>query len=129
MGKPSRDKGARAERELVNDLKARGITTRRVPLSGATTYAKDDVEVITPLSVLHIEVKRRAAPISKGLEDALGETADMVATRADSGSWRWYVRHEVMVRLLAALREAEAAAYDRVDHNASPTSQRTSDKG
>jgi Holliday junction resolvase len=112
MGKPSRDKGARAERELVNDLLARGLKAKRVPLSGATSYAKDDVEVVTPLSTLHIEVKRRAAPISKALEDALGETADMVATRADGGPWRWYVTHEWMVRLMAALREAEGRALD-----------------
>lgn len=112
MGKPSRDKGARAERELVNDLASRGMTCRRVPLSGATSYAKDDVEVITPLSVLHVEVKRRAAPLSKALEDALGETADMVATRADGGEWRWYVKHGVMVRLLAALGHAEKGAID-----------------
>jgi len=111
MGKPSRDKGARAEREIVNDLRSRGMTVRRVPLSGATAYAKDDVEVITPLSTVRVEVKRRAQPMSKALEDALGE-ADCVATRADGGEWRWYVPHKLMVRLLAALRVAEKGALD-----------------
>jgi len=35
MGKPSRDKGARFEREIVHTLVDRGIRAERVPLSGA----------------------------------------------------------------------------------------------
>ena len=35
MGKPSRDKGNRIEREIVNLLKSAGIHAERVPLSGA----------------------------------------------------------------------------------------------
>lgn len=35
MGKPSRDKGARIERELVNLHRSIGIHAARVPLSGA----------------------------------------------------------------------------------------------
>ena len=35
MGKPSRDKGARVERELVNAHRGMGVTAERVPLSGA----------------------------------------------------------------------------------------------
>lgn len=111
MGKSQRDKGARGERELVNDLRERNFVTRRVPLSGATEYAKDDVEIMLPLSTLRVEVKRRAEPISVQLEKALGE-ADCVATRADNGAWRWYVTHEVMVRLLAGTRVAEAQALE-----------------
>ena len=34
-GKPSRDKGARVEREIVNLLKENGLFAERVPLSGA----------------------------------------------------------------------------------------------
>jgi len=34
-GKPSRDKGARVEREIVNLLKENGLYAERVPLSGA----------------------------------------------------------------------------------------------
>jgi hypothetical protein len=34
-GKPSRDKGARVEREIVNTLKEHGVYAERVPLSGA----------------------------------------------------------------------------------------------
>jgi hypothetical protein len=46
MGKFSRDKGNRVERRMVNMLKESGIPARRVPLSGATEYAKGDVEFI-----------------------------------------------------------------------------------
>lgn len=42
MGKPSRDKGLRWERKIVNRLKARGIHARRVPLSGSG-FEKNDV--------------------------------------------------------------------------------------
>ena len=35
MGKSQRDKGARNERGIVNELKERGIPAERVPLSGA----------------------------------------------------------------------------------------------
>lgn len=45
MGKASRDKGNRNERKIVNALRDAGIPARRVPLSGATEYAKGDVEI------------------------------------------------------------------------------------
>ena len=43
MGKASRDKGGRRERELVNHWRARGVKSERVPLSGAAggSYAGD----------------------------------------------------------------------------------------
>jgi Holliday junction resolvase len=43
-GKPSRDKGSRFERAVVNELKAKHLDARRVPLSGAM-WLKGDVEV------------------------------------------------------------------------------------
>jgi hypothetical protein len=53
MGKPSRDKGSRVEREMVNALRAEGIDAERVPLSGAAggSFAGDIV-------VRHHEAKR-----------------------------------------------------------------------
>lgn len=47
MGRRSRDKGARAEREIVNLLRDKGIEARRVPLSGAARGFPDDVIVTT----------------------------------------------------------------------------------
>lgn len=56
MGKMQRTKGYRVERELVLKLKAEGHEeVRRVPLSGASAFAKHDVLV----GELSIEVKGR----------------------------------------------------------------------
>lgn len=60
MGKFSRAKGCRVEREVVNYLKAQGYQAERVPLSGATTYAKGDVRVICGGEQRFIEVKAKA---------------------------------------------------------------------
>ena len=45
MGKFSRDKGARTERETTNKFKDWGLRAERVPLSGATSYAKGDIDL------------------------------------------------------------------------------------
>lgn len=45
MGKPSRDKGLRVERELVNKLKESGVEAKRVPLSGAAEGFKGDIQI------------------------------------------------------------------------------------
>lgn len=59
MGAMQRAKGARVERELVNKLRKEGFEAQRVPLSGATTYAKGDVEVLYFGKKMVIEVKSR----------------------------------------------------------------------
>ncbi len=55
MGKASRNKGAGAEREIVQILKARGHEVRRAAYSGALAHEKGDV---VGLDGLHMEVKR-----------------------------------------------------------------------
>lgn len=45
MGKPSRDKGNRREREIVSAHKERGIHAERVPLSGASRYQGNGADV------------------------------------------------------------------------------------
>lgn len=87
MGKMSRTKGAVYERELVNDFKARGLFAQRVPLSGATEYAKGDVEVTAGYdgtTIYRGECKRRAA-LPEWIEKALGEN-DFLAMREDRGT-------------------------------------------
>lgn len=60
MGKMQRAKGARVERELVNLLREKGFAAQRVPLSGATTFCKGDVELIDiSMNKFYIEVKSR----------------------------------------------------------------------
>lgn len=87
MGKMSRTKGAVYERELVNDFRARGLSAQRVPLSGATEYAKGDVEVTAGYdgkTIYRGECKRRAA-LPEWIEKALGEN-DFLAMREDRGT-------------------------------------------
>ena len=45
MGKFSRDKGALFEREVVTLARTYDLKAQRVPLSGATEYARGDVEI------------------------------------------------------------------------------------
>lgn len=88
MGKFSRNKGARFELEVVNLAKAHGLKAERVPLSGATSYAKDDV-VVTPTFAdrpWRGECKRRKE-LPASLATAL-DGCDFVALRA--------VRHDAV---------------------------------
>ncbi|WP_103730203.1 hypothetical protein [Novosphingobium sp. HII-3] len=86
-GRHSRNKGANYERELVNALRDRGLTAQRVPLSGATEYAKGDVEVTAGFdgkTIFRGECKRRSA-LPAWIERALGEN-DFLAMREDRGT-------------------------------------------
>lgn len=56
MGKKSRSKGGRLERDVVNRCKELGLAAHRVPLSGAVDGYKGDVMV----GDLRCEVKGRA---------------------------------------------------------------------
>jgi len=101
MGKMSRTKGAVYERELVNDFKARGLAAQRVPLSGATAYAKGDVEVTAGYdgkTIYRGECKRRAA-LPEWIEKALGEN-DFVAMREDRGTTLIVLRLDAFADLL-----------------------------
>lgn len=101
MGKASRDKGARYERELVKDFTDMGLKARRVPLSGATTYAKNDVEVTAGFdgeTVLSGEAKRRAG-LPKFFTEAL-DGADFAAFRQDHGETLIVLRLKTFAELL-----------------------------
>ena len=86
MGKFSRAKGLRNERELVNLLRDRGIDAERVPLSGAAhgSFAGD---VIAPIhgQQKRIECKVRATGF-KTLYDWLSD-ADILAVKRDRDEW------------------------------------------
>lgn len=59
MGKPSRDKGKAAERDVVNRFKARGIKARRLwedSSKGGQDQGDIEIEVAVPP---YIEVRRR----------------------------------------------------------------------
>jgi len=86
-GNHSRNKGANFERELVRYFRdERGLDAKRVPLSGATDYAKGDIEIRPEWSLTHPyvgECKRRAK-LPKFLTESLGEN-DFLALREDRG--------------------------------------------
>ena len=58
-GKPSRDKGCRFERSIVNAFKANDIEAKRVPLSGAADGFKGDVLVEGKGKTYRLELKAR----------------------------------------------------------------------
>ena len=92
MGKASRDKGAREERAVVTYWKAQGVDACRVPLSGATDFAKGDVM----LHGLQGECKVRADGF-KTLYGWLGDN-DFLTVRADRQERLYVVTEETMVR-------------------------------
>ena len=98
MGKKSRDKGARIEREIVNLHKDAGIGAQRVPMSGASQYTHDadiDVYPVGRSAPLVCEVKARKQ-FPKWLMDWLGEN-DALFLREDKREplvvlpWRIYL--------------------------------------
>lgn len=99
-GRLSRDKGNGYERELVNRAKEYGLPAQRVPLSGATTYAKGDIE-ITPQFADRPwvgECKRRAA-LPVWIKAALGGN-DFLAMRADRDETLVVLRLDTFLELL-----------------------------
>ncbi len=99
MGKLSRDKGARGERELVRLFRSWGLKAERVPLSGATTYANGDVDVYPKgrNAPFVVECKTRATGF-KQLYTWLGDY-DVLAVKADRKD-RLYVIPERVLRKL-----------------------------
>lgn len=81
MGKPSRDKGCRSERNLVAVFKAYGIPAKRVPLSGAATGFKGDVLIEVAGRQMQLESKVRAT----GFKQIYGwiEGNDALVIKAD----------------------------------------------
>jgi len=101
MGKISRDRGIGYERELVNALKGRGLAAQRVPLSGATDYAKGDIEVIAGFDGVTVfvgEAKRRRQ-LPEYIVNALGEN-DFAAFRQDRGETLVVLRLNTFADLL-----------------------------
>ena len=101
MGKASRDKGMRGEREF-----AELVAGRRVPLSGAQEGFGNDVEVPTPIGTIRAEVKRRGSGFTtlyRWLEDER-EKPDIVAFRADRKPWLVAMTSDVFLKLIGRAR-------------------------
>jgi len=96
MAKASRDKGAREERQLVNRWRQEGISAQRIPLSGATEYAKGDVQISGFIGELKV---RQNGGGFKSLYDWLGDND--ILTVKQSGRGRLYVLNEEAMVALA----------------------------
>jgi Holliday junction resolvase len=66
-------------------LKAKGYPAQRIPLSGATTFAKGDVIVQSPAGDVLIEVKARANGFKTIYEDLSKSIADMALFELTEG--------------------------------------------
>ena len=105
MGKASRDKGCRGEREIVRLHKAMKIPAERVPLSGAMNYQHNAEDVdIYPFGedegALVCQVKRQATDAGwKTILGQLGE-ADALFFRTDRSEWHVMVPMRVWRRLV-----------------------------
>ena len=104
MGKPSRDKGGRVEREIVTRHKAIGIHAERVPLSGAAGGRfKYDVDVYAfgrdeaPL-VSEVKARKHGAGFAT-LERWMGD-ADILFLRRDRQEPMVVVPWGTWIRLL-----------------------------
>jgi hypothetical protein len=99
-GKRNRQRGAEFERELVNLFRDHGLKAERVPLSGATSYAKDDVEVTPTFAEKpwRGECKRKSA-VPKWIVDALGE-CNFMAMRGDRQEALIVIRASTFAELL-----------------------------
>lgn len=105
MGKASRAKGCRRERQLVELLKSAGVEARRVPLSGATWMKGDVLAEVGPLN-LRIEVKARAN--GEGFKTIEGWLADndACALMRDRAAPMVVLPWETFRRLCALVRVA-----------------------
>lgn len=89
MGRASREKGKRGEREVASALRAMGFDSRR-----AQQYAGADgtADVLTSIGGTHWEVKRYARIgslrfLEQARRDAPEGSIPVVACREDSGPW------------------------------------------
>ena len=100
MSKMQRDKGKRIELEIVNLFKAWGLRSLRVPLSGATEYAKGDIDVYLDHRDAPMvgEVKARKAGF-KQLTSWLGDN-DFLVVRPDRGEPMFVLPVETMRELM-----------------------------
>ena len=102
MGRASRDKGMRGEREF-----AELVGGQRIPLSGAQKGFENDVEVPTPIGTIRAEVKRRKSGFStlySWLENER-EKPDIVAFRADRKPWLVAMPLETFLKLIGREKE------------------------
>lgn len=119
MGKPSRDKGARGEREVATLFRAHGFPVNRTPNSGGLAILGD----LTGAVGLHVEVKRAETLrvpdwIRQAHEEAGDGETPVVVFRTNGGpgaevlgSWHAILPLDALLELLQTVETfAEAPA-------------------
>jgi Holliday junction resolvase len=108
MGKLSREKGKRGEREVVKLFEAKGIPARR---GQQFCGANGDADVITALGdLIHVEVKRQeVVKIHEWLKQAEADSPfgsyPMVFHRRSKEGWKVTLRAEDLIDIIADLYE------------------------
>ncbi len=100
MPNRSKQKGDRCEREIVELFLAAGLEAYRVPLSGAATGFKSDVEVRLPGTTLKLESKVRGTGFGRIYKWLIGN--DGVVIKADREQTLLVIPLERFARLLGA---------------------------
>ena len=115
MGKASRDKGARREREAVERFRAMGVHAERVPLSGASRYRGNGSDVDCYLLgidecpvVAEVKARKDGAGF-KQLETWLGPDGEMLVLQADRSRPLYVLTQATMERIAEALCHANAS--------------------
>jgi Holliday junction resolvase len=92
------NKGKRFEREVCSVARDYGLTARRTPRSGATSFVKGDVVIDTGDTSLTGECKRRNK-LSKFIVESLADH-DFLAMRGDRGEALVVIRLEEYMSLV-----------------------------
>ncbi len=100
MPNRSKQKGDRCEREIVELFLAAGLEAYRVPLSGAATGFKSDVEVRLPGTTLKLESKVRGTGFGRIYKWLVGN--DGVVIKADREQTLLVIPLERFAKLLGA---------------------------
>lgn len=118
MGRASREKGKRGEREVAEILRQMGLAARR---SQQYSGSEGTADLVTSLAGTHWEVKRysRIAAcrfMDQAEEDALVNDVPVVALREDRSAWMVMVKLSDLPRLaqkiLAHSQEMSATTSD-----------------
>lgn len=101
MGKPSRDKGARGEREVTRLFRAFGFDCDRVPNSGGLFIPGD----VAGIEGFHVEVKRcERLDVSGWLRQARDEAPDgatpLVVFRRSNEVWQAVLSFSALLQLM-----------------------------
>lgn len=119
MGKASRDKGKRGERELANVLKEYGFDTHR----GVQYQGGHDSPDVVGLPGIHIECKRVEklnldAAMKQANEDCGKQEAPAVFHRKNGGQWHvtMELRDWMFIFLCAQGGCSEGADFDRKEN-------------